>query len=103
MLIVEKDIELFLKKRVEHIGGRCLKFPATFEEGIPDRLVILPPGRIAFVELKRPKGGRLSKIQKYQIAKLKDLGCRVYVVKNYEEVDRMLEEMTNEEPSMRPL
>ena len=94
MLIVEKDIETFLKKRVEHLGGRCLKFPAVFEEGIPDRLVILPQGRIAFVELKRPKGGKLSEMQRYQIKKLRELGCNVYIVHNYAEVDRMLEDMT---------
>lgn len=96
MLIVERDIETFLKKRVEHYGGRCLKLPAVFEEGIPDRLVILPQGRIVFVELKRPKGGRLSEMQKYQIGKLRDLGCRVYIIKNYEEVNQMIEEVLND-------
>ena len=99
MLITEHDIESFLKKRVEHVGGRCLKFPAVYEEGIPDRLVIIPPGRIAFVELKRPKGGRLSEMQKYQIGKLKDMGCMVRVVKNYKDVDKLLEDM-NEKPSV---
>lgn len=93
MLIVEKDIEAFLKRRVEHEGGRCIKLPALFEEGIPDRLVILPGGKIAFVELKRPKGGRLSPMQEYQIDKLMDLGCMVRIVRNYEDVDDLLEEM----------
>lgn len=94
MLIVEKDIESFLKKRVEHLGGKCLKLPAVFEEGIPDRLVILPQGRIAFVELKRPTGGELSEMQRYQIKKLRKLGCNVYIVHNYAEVDKLLEDMT---------
>lgn len=93
MLVVERDIELFLKKRVEHFGGKCIKLPAMFEEGIPDRLVILPHGVVVFVELKRPKGGRLSEMQKYQIGVLKKLGCNVYVVHNYAEVDKMLEEL----------
>lgn len=94
MLILEKDIEAFLKKRVEHLGGKCLKFPAVFEEGIPDRLIILPGGRIAFVELKRPKDGKLSEMQKYQIKKLRKLGCRAYTAFNYAEVDKLLEDMT---------
>ena len=93
MLITEHDVEAYLKKRVEGLGGRCLKFPAVFEEGIPDRQVILPGGKIVFVELKRPKGGRLSKMQKYQHEKLRALGCKVYVPKNYKEVDKMLEEL----------
>lgn len=99
-MIIERDIEAFLVKRVEHLGGRCLKFPATFEEGIPDRLVILPRGKVAFVELKRPKGGRLSAMQKYQIKKLRDLGCKVFVVKNHEEVNAMLEELNAEGRNM---
>jgi len=93
MLVVEKDVETYLKKQVEGRGGKCLKFPAVYEEGIPDRLVILPQGRIAFVELKRPKGGKLSAIQKYQIEGLKALGCKVFVLKNYKEIDEMLKEM----------
>lgn len=96
MLVVEKDIEAHLKARVEHLGGRCLKFPAVFEEGIPDRLVILPPGKIAFVELKRPRGGKLSDMQKYQHKKLRDLGCKVYVIKNYQEIDKFLEDMNGD-------
>lgn len=97
MLVLEKDVETYLKKRVEGLGGRCFKLPAMYETGIPDRLMVLPGGRYAFVELKRPKGGRLSKIQEYQHAKLKALGCRVYVTKNYKEIDAMLEEVLEDE------
>lgn len=96
MLVVEKDIESYLRKRVEQLGGRCLKFPAVFEEGIPDRLVILPLNKIIFVELKRPKGGRLSPMQVYQIGKLRDLGCKVYVIKNKDEVEEMIQENKND-------
>lgn len=94
MLIVEHDIEYYLKSRVESAGGRCLKFPAVYEEGIPDRLVILPHNQIAFVEVKRPRGGKLEPIQEYQIGKLRKLGCKVYVLKNYKEVDNFMREMT---------
>lgn len=97
MLMIEKDVESFLRKRVEHLGGRCIKMPAVYEEGIPDRLVIIPEGRIAFVELKRPKGGRLSEMQKYQIQKLRELGCNVYILHNYAEVNAMLEELNAKE------
>jgi len=92
-LVIEKDIETYLVKRVESLGGKCLKFPAEYNEGIPDRLVILPKGNIAFTELKRPKGGRLSEMQKYQHKKLRALGCKVYVVKTKEEADEMLKEL----------
>ena len=46
------------------------------------------------MELKRPKGGKLSEMQKYQIKKLRELGCNVYTAHNYAEVDKLLEDMT---------
>lgn len=95
-IILEKEVEAYLKKKVEGLGGICLKFPATFAEGIPDRLIILPGGHYAWVELKRPKGGRLSEIQKYQHKKLRTIGCKVYVLKNYQEVDDFIKENEND-------
>lgn len=92
-LVIERDIEQYLKRKVESLGGKCLKFPTSYETGIPDRIIILPGGAIAFVELKRPKGGRLSKIQEYQIASLRALGCKVFVTKNKDEVDSALKEL----------
>lgn len=89
-IIIEHDIESYLVKRVEALGGRCLKFIPDYDEGMPDRLIILPRGVIAFVETKRPHGGKLSAMQKYQIHKLEELGCHVYVVKNKGEVDTVL-------------
>lgn len=89
-MILERDIETALKRRVEHEGGKCIKFVAVSESGIPDRIVILPGGRIVFVELKRPRGGRLSPIQKYQMEKLKSLGCEVVRIKTYQEIEDLL-------------
>lgn len=90
---IEHDIENYLARKVKALGGKCIKLIALHEKGIPDRLVVLPKGRVGFVELKRPKGGRLSEMQKYQIEKLRGLGCKVYVAKNYDEVDTLLAEM----------
>ena len=96
MLEVEKDVEGYLVRQVEKLGGRCLKFVPLHEKGMPDRIVILGGNIIAFVETKRPKGGHLTEIQKYQINKLKKLGCHVYVAKNKLEIDELLKELTDE-------
>jgi len=94
MLVIEKDVESYLVKKVKEYGGMCLKYPTVHTEGIPDRLVLMPGGQQVFVELKRPKGGRLSEVQKYQIDKLRELGFRVNVLKNKAEIDEMLRSMT---------
>ena len=61
---LEKDIEAKLRRAVEAAGGKCLKWVCPGWSGVPDRIVLLPGGRIIFVETKRPKGGKLSELQK---------------------------------------
>lgn len=97
MIVTESDIETYLRMRVKHLGGKCVKLPAVYEKGIPDRLVILPKGKIAFVELKRPKGGKLAPLQKYQLHKLHELGCIAEVVNTHKAVDALLARMTEDE------
>lgn len=50
----EKTIEAKLVKNVRSMGGLALKFSSPGFDGVPDRLLLLPGGRIAFVELKAP-------------------------------------------------
>ena len=64
MVKLEKEIERKLREMVEGRGGRCLKWVCPGWSGVPDRLVLLPGGRIYFVETKRPRGGRLSALQR---------------------------------------
>jgi hypothetical protein len=86
----EKHIEDQFKKAVKDIGGEAYKFESPGNNGMPDRLVVLPGGIIHFVELKKPKGGILSKLQKFQHRKLKTLGVHVYVIKNEEEIQNFI-------------
>lgn len=63
MLIMEKDIEQALIRMVKKHDGLCLKWVCPGWSGVPDRIILLPGAHIMFVELKRPKGGRRSKLQ----------------------------------------
>lgn len=74
MITLEKDIEQKLRKMVEKHGGLCLKWVCPGWTGVPDRIVLLPGGRIIFVETKRPKGGKVSKMQQWWLDKLDCLG-----------------------------
>ena len=85
----ERDIEKWLGERVKELGGLFYKFVSPGNDGVPDRIVILPEGRIYFVELKT-KNGRLSPIQEYQIRCLKMRGIDVIVIKGIDEARRWL-------------
>ena len=73
-MVLEKEIEQKLVKMVKRHGGLCLKWVCPGWIGVPDRIVLLPGGRAVFVELKRPKGGKMSPMQKWWAKKLIDLG-----------------------------
>ena len=79
---LEKDIEQKLRKMVERYGGHCLKWVCPGWSGVPDRIVLLPGGRVVFVETKRPKGGKLSELQKWWANRLIDLGFSYETVWN---------------------
>lgn len=89
----ERDIEKYLREEVKAIGGRAYKFVSPGNAGVPDRIVVLPGGRVVFVELKAP-GKKPTKLQLAQQRRLQALGCDVRVIDGLEQVDKLLEELT---------
>ena len=87
----EKDIEKILVNGVKDVGGRAYKWVSPGNNGVPDRIVILPEGRIVFVELKT-ESGTLSSLQRVQIKRLRELGQTVEIVKGVRGVIRFFEE-----------
>ena len=76
---LEASLEAYFRKSVrEKLGGRVVKLAPT-EKGVPDRLVLLPGGRMFLVELKAD-GGRLSPAQVYWHENAKELGTTVHVL-----------------------
>lgn len=87
---MEKDVERTLKKGVENLGGKCYKWVSPNENGVPDRIVLLPKGLIIFVELKDYQG-RISQVQKIQHKIIQDLGFQVYVLNSKVRVSEFLD------------
>ena len=63
--------------------------------GVPDRLVILPGGRIIFAELKQ-ESGHVSPVQHIMIERLHRMGCDVRVLYGMPDVERFLQEVLPE-------
>jgi hypothetical protein len=86
MTPLEKDIEQTLVKMVRKRGGLCLKWVCPGWAGVPDRIVLLPGGKIIFVELKRPSGGVLSDRQKWWAKKLIDMDFSHWLIWSFEDL-----------------
>lgn len=88
----EKEIEKILVDEVKRLGGRAYKWTSPGNDGVPDRIVILPDTRVIFVELKTDTGV-LSPLQKIQIDRLKKLGQWVEVVKGIQGVKMFFQDL----------
>lgn len=87
----ESTIENRLLRKVRAAGGECKKMVWPGDDGSPDRLVLMPGGRVWFVETKAPSG-HVEPLQKLAHDDLRALGFEVRVLWNNAEVDRFIRE-----------
>lgn len=88
--MLEKEIERHLREGVKSLGGLCLKFVTPGFTGVPDRIVLMPGGRMCFVELKRP-GQRERQRQQFVQKRLRRMGFIVFsAVDSWVKVDEVL-------------
>ena len=93
--LYERTIEQKLAARTRAMGGIAPKFTSPGFDGMPDRLVLLPHGRMGFVELKAP-GRKPRPLQLARHRLLRRLGFKVYVINGIERIDSVLEEIDHE-------
>lgn len=89
MVDSEKRVEALLVSGVKQMGGLAYKFVSPGNSGVPDRIILMPGGKIYFVELKR-EGGQLTNLQKRQINRIQKLDCQVDVLHGMVEVSNFL-------------
>ena len=88
----EKVIEQKFRETVKAHGGLALKFTSPGFDGMPDRLVLLPNGRIAFVEVKT-KGEKPRPLQLSRHRLLRQLGFKVYVLDDVSQIGGIIDEI----------
>ncbi len=89
----EKYLEQKLRTLIESKGGMALKLISPGLAGVPDRLVLLPNGRICFVELKKP-GMKMRALQLKRKKQLETLGFSVYCVDSIESLKEFMEDFS---------
>lgn len=82
----EYTVENHLISVTQACGGLCFKFTSPGVAGVPDRIVILPGGKIGFVETKAP-GRRPRLLQRAVIRDLYRRGCRVATIDSLKSVE----------------
>lgn len=76
----ESELERIFVNEIRREGGEAYKWVSPGNDGVPDRIVVFPHGEIYFIELKA-EAGRIRRIQKKQISRLRALGQEAAVVK----------------------
>lgn len=87
----EKEVEDYLVWSIETLGGKAYKFESPMHRGVSDRIVCLPDGQTWFVELKKPKGGRLSPLQQIFADEMRMLNQKYACLWTKGEVDGWIE------------
>lgn len=88
----EKHVEQALVKAVRNTGGLALKFVSPGLDGVPDRILLFPGGKIAFVEAKAD-GMKSRPLQVRRKRQLEELGFSVYCLDRTEQIGGVIDEI----------
>ena len=91
----EKVLEAELRERCKALGWMCIKLTSQYQRGLPDRLILMPGGRVCFAEIKTT-GKKPTALQRVTHERLRALGYRVEVVDTTERLDNLIVELLYE-------
>ena len=86
----EKEIKKKLALEAKKRGGLAVKFVSPGFDGMPDRILLMPEGRIAFVEVKAP-GKRSRPLQMARHKLLRELGFSVFILDDASQIGGILD------------
>ncbi|MEA4973955.1 hypothetical protein SDC9_105220 [bioreactor metagenome] len=90
--MLEKTIEKKFATAVKKRGGIAVKFVSPSFAGMPDRLCLLPGGKLGFVEIKAPgKKPRPLQIARHKL--LRQLGFKVFILDNVTQIPVIIDEI----------
>lgn len=92
MFLQEKFIERELVSRLKKVGVESIKFEVLGKRGMPDRIILIPGGRVVFAEVKSP-GEKLRPLQEKRKRELENLGFKVYVIDSKTEIDELVKQI----------
>lgn len=87
--MTEQAIQSKIKKRLTKSNWIVLKLTVVSFSGFPDLICLKNPGIAAFIEVKRP-GNEPTRLQRYWMDKLRDLGFDVRVACSMEDINDMI-------------
>lgn len=88
----ESQLERKFCKKIQELGGMALKFTSPSQAGVPDRIILMPEGKIYFVEMKC-ETGRVRAIQKYIFEKFEKLGFKVHIINSDDAIKSFMEKI----------
>ena len=91
----EKALEAELRERCKALGWMCIKLTSQYQRGLPDRLILMPGGRVCFAEIKTT-GKKPMALQRVTHERLRALGYRVEVVDTTESLDNLIVDLLYE-------
>lgn len=92
-MVRERDIEAALVDAIKQLGGKAIKLLSPGSGGLPDRMILLPGGRLYFVELKAP-GKKPSRLQLHVMEQLRQLGFSTHVIDSFAGVHQFVASIT---------
>ena len=92
----EATVEARLRRLVERAGGKCLKWVSPGHTGVPDRIILMPGGRVYFAETKAPGETERAR-QEYVQRKLRELGFTVF--STVDDPDSVMKEIEYDTPN----